>query len=100
MPGERTHYIVAYDISSDAKRTKVASILEDYGARRQYSVFEVSLSDAEYAAMRERLSEIADEDANAIVCWMICRDCLAKTDIIAKPSDKPPEEVDPDVLVF
>lgn len=39
-------YIVAYDISDDRRRSKVAGLLEDSGLRVQYSVFEVRSSQA------------------------------------------------------
>ncbi len=34
-------YVVAYDISDDRRRTKVAKILEDFGDRAQYTDFSV-----------------------------------------------------------
>ena len=34
------HYTVAYDITDDKRRNKVAKILKDFGKRVQYSVFE------------------------------------------------------------
>lgn len=33
-------YVVVYDISSDKQRKKVSDLLEGYGLRVQYSVFE------------------------------------------------------------
>ena len=35
-------YIVCYDVENDRRRARVAQILESYGERIQYSVFEVS----------------------------------------------------------
>ena len=34
------HYTVAYDITDDKRRNRVAKILKDFGTRIQYSVFE------------------------------------------------------------
>ena len=40
-------YLVTYDITDDQRRTKVAKILEDFGDRVQYSVFEMILDRVE-----------------------------------------------------
>ena len=49
-------YIVAYDIPSNRRRKKVSDILEGYGKRVQYSVFELVLAKSKYDEMRRRLS--------------------------------------------
>jgi CRISPR-associated protein Cas2 len=45
-------YLICYDIEDDRQRTQVAKLLEHYGQRVQYSVFEVHLS---RPALREQL---------------------------------------------
>lgn len=41
-------YVISYDIESNKIRTKLAKLLEGYGVRIQYSVFECSLSDKRF----------------------------------------------------
>ncbi len=41
--------VIAYDIAEDRRRTQVSTLLEDYGVRVNYSVFECELSAAEFA---------------------------------------------------
>ncbi|NET61636.1 MAG: CRISPR-associated endonuclease Cas2 [Symploca sp. SIO2E6] len=41
-------YVVAYDIPDDKRCKKVSDLLEGYGKRVQYSVFECVLSQAKY----------------------------------------------------
>ena len=49
-------YVVAYDIRDDRRRTRVAKILEDFGDRAQYSVFEMELDRPErIKALHRRL---------------------------------------------
>jgi CRISPR-associated protein Cas2 len=48
-------YVVAYDIPDDKRRKKVSDLLEGYGKRVQYSVFECQLSQAKYDELRSRL---------------------------------------------
>lgn len=55
-------YLICYDISDDRDRNRVARLLERYGERVQYSVFEVHLGRAEQLAGIEReLREILAE---------------------------------------
>ncbi|NJK28215.1 MAG: CRISPR-associated endonuclease Cas2 [Coleofasciculaceae cyanobacterium SM2_3_26] len=48
-------YVVTYDIPSHKRRRKVAHLLEGYGKRVQYSVFELVLSPAKYTELQRRL---------------------------------------------
>ena len=51
--------VVAYDIPDDRRRTRVAKVLEDYGDRVQYSVFEMNLdTEWRFTAMQNRLEQI------------------------------------------
>jgi CRISPR-associated protein Cas2 len=55
-------YLICYDITDDRDRNRVARLLERYGDRVQYSVFEVHLARAEQLAGIEReLREILAE---------------------------------------
>lgn len=52
-------YLVCYDITDDRDRSRVARLLERYGERVQYSVFEVHLGRPEQlAAIEQELREI------------------------------------------
>ena len=94
------HYIVAYDIPSDSRRTRISKILEDYGARRQFSVFEVLLTQEQYEKMRERLLRIIEPTEDAVISFFLCAECSEKRDNISLPPDKPVEEIDPDIMIF
>ena len=48
----RRRYLVAYDIREDRRLRSVASCVEGYGERIQYSVFICDLSDQEAVSMR------------------------------------------------
>lgn len=48
----RRRYLVAYDIREDRRLRNVASCMEGYGERIQYSVFVCDLSDQEVVLMR------------------------------------------------
>lgn len=48
----RRRYLVAYDIREDRRLRNVATCMEGYGTRIQYSVFICDLSDQEAVLMR------------------------------------------------
>lgn len=48
----RRRYLVAYDIREDRRLRAVATCVEGYGERIQYSVFICDLSDEEIVALR------------------------------------------------
>lgn len=50
-------YVVTYDIPCDRRRKRVADLLEGYGQRVQYSVFECVLSSQKYDELRRRLKQ-------------------------------------------
>lgn len=55
-------YVVVYDISDNGRRQKIANLLEGYGQRVQFSVFECWLSPRQYGDLQKRLGRIFQED--------------------------------------
>jgi len=50
-------YVVVYDIPCNKRRTKVSGLLEGYGRRVQYSVFECVLTAKKFDELRCRLKK-------------------------------------------
>ncbi|APB32484.1 CRISPR-associated protein Cas2 [Gloeomargarita lithophora Alchichica-D10] len=53
-------YLVTYDIPADRRRRKTAHLLEGYGQRVQYSVFECRLDAQRYRELQKRLQHHFD----------------------------------------
>jgi CRISPR-associated protein Cas2 len=53
-------YILAYDVASDVRRTRVAKTLESYGDRLQYSVFLIDTKPAKMIRLRCAVTEQID----------------------------------------
>jgi CRISPR-associated protein Cas2 len=51
-------YLIAYDIPDDKRRKNISDILEGYGSRVQYSVFECVLSTKKYQELKNRLKKV------------------------------------------
>lgn len=48
-------YVVVYDVTDDAERTRVAKVVEGFGVRVQKSAFECVLTRGARAALEEKL---------------------------------------------
>ncbi len=83
------YMVVSYDISDDRKRGKVANLLEDYGRRVQYSVFECRLKDKTLDEMVGKLKPFG-EGGDSIRIYQICGSCLKKVILLGRA--EAPEE--------
>jgi CRISPR-associated protein Cas2 len=71
--------LVAYDISNDARRDRVATELQRYGERIQYSVFVVDGRPAAFVRLAAALRSLIDEEADTILlCDLGPRDGAAR----------------------
>ena len=69
------HYTVAYDITDDKRRNKVAKILKDFGKRVQYSVFECDIDKRAYLRLQDRLVKAMNFEEDTITFYYICAAC-------------------------
>ncbi len=77
-------YLVSYDISDTPRRTRIAKILDDFGDRVQYSVFECLIDDVLLARMMSRLEKVAKEDEDSIRIYCLCGNCEKVIRIIGR----------------
>ena len=76
-------YLVSYDIPDDKRRTRLAKIMLDFGARVQYSVFECNMDDKLLDTMLKRVGKIvSDEDSVRI--YALSGKCLATVKILGR----------------
>lgn len=69
-------YVVVYDITDDKRRKKIADLLEGYGSRVQYSVFECVLNKRQYKQLCSRLQKTIKLDEDSIRIYPITRHTL------------------------
>ena len=68
--------MISYDISETRIRNKVSKILEGFGRRIQYSVFECNLEEKVYNRLYERLLEqVIDSESDSIRIYCLCKRC-------------------------
>jgi len=104
----RAFYLISYDIPDDKRRLKIAHLLEGYGERVQYSVFEVWVTEKELEKLRQQLERwvkiserektaaTADDSAvppngGSVRIYGLCRNCQGQRVVLGagQPSDAP-----------
>lgn len=63
----RIRYLVSYDICEPKRLRRVAKVLEGFGARLQYSVFECPLDDMRLAQCKAALDPVINHDQDQIM---------------------------------
>lgn len=78
-------YVISYDIEENRIRTKLSKLLEGYGVRVQYSVFECQMSEKRFQELYERVFRLAEGAEGSIRFYSICKKCEEKIVTIGKP---------------
>ena len=88
--------VVSYDVVDDRRRTRLAKVLKDFGARVQLSVFECRLDLGQLDVMARRLRKVIDESKDSVRIYRLCNECVVKT--VIQGTGKVTE--DPEVYVL
>lgn len=83
---KKTFCVVAYDIKEDRKRARVSKILERYGIRVNFSVFECMFTDIQLLQVQEKIKKILDKRSDTVIYYPICVNCYTK--IIYQPAHR------------
>lgn len=78
-------YVVTYDISSNKRRKKVSDVLEGYGRRVQYSVFECVLSSTKYQELQKRLRQKIKKEEDSVRFYPLSRHTLSQVETWGGP---------------
>ena len=89
FPERRRRLVVAYDVADDRRRDRVAKLLEDFGVRVQYSVFECVLGPADYRRLRAELEQRVNMAEDAVAFYRLCRRCGARVRRLGRPPPDP-----------
>src|SRR5258708_671642 len=80
----RMHFVVAYDVVQDRRRTKVMNTLKDFGLRVQYSVFECELTMARADELKERLGKLIDAKRDKLHMYPMCDACFFRSESLGR----------------
>lgn len=71
-------WVVAYDIADNRRRSRVIKIIERYGERVNYSVFECMFTCKQLENIRERILKVISLSEDSVIFYPLCRDCYSK----------------------
>ena len=74
----RSFYLLAYDVTDDRRRAKLAKFLESLGARVQGSVFEAYLTDEELKKLKTRVQRVLEMKQDSLRIYFVCETCRGK----------------------
>lgn len=77
-------WVVSYDIPNDKRRRKVSKVLEGYGRRAQFSVFECELDEVKLGQLELRLRREIDEKEDDIRFYPLNRADLKRVRLLGK----------------
>lgn len=77
-------WVIAYDITDDLRRSRLVRVLEKFGVRVNYSVFECMLTDIQLCKLREKLDKLILPSEDSIIYYPLCLACYSK--IIYSPA--------------
>ena len=80
-------YIVAYDISHPKRLRKVATACQDYGVRKQLSVFLCRLSATDFVRLRGRLYDLINLEEDQVLFIPLCGKCVRQIEAIGRPTE-------------
>jgi CRISPR-associated protein Cas2 len=81
---DRSFFVIAYDMTDNRRRAKLARLLESLGFRVQGSVFEGYLSSNEVDRMLKKALKLIDPNEDSIRVYPICKDCREKMTILGQ----------------
>lgn len=67
MSDPSRRYLIAYDITDDRRRTRIAHFLQRFGDRLQYSVFVVDVRPAKLVRVRDELIRLMEPAEDSVL---------------------------------
>ncbi len=83
-------FAIAYDVTSDRRRARVAGILGDFGTRVQKSVFECHLLETEARTLEERLRQAIHPATDCVRIYRLCGACRGRVRAMPQPKTTAP----------
>ena len=76
--------IVSYDIADEERLRKIAKIMEDYGFRVLYSVFECYINRSLFEEMKTKVEKLIDHLEDSMIYYFLCEHCREKIEHIGR----------------
>ena len=83
MRARKMLFVIAYDIVNDKRRNKVSHLLEKYGLRVNFSVFECIFTEAQLSSIQREIGTLIVTKEDTVIYYPCCMNCFSK--IIYQP---------------
>ncbi|MDO5675671.1 MAG: CRISPR-associated endonuclease Cas2 [bacterium] len=70
--------VVAYDIVCDRRRSRLVKLLQGYGQRVNYSVFECQIAPRTLPSLMKEIEAIINFHEDSILYYQLCRSCVRR----------------------
>ena len=80
--------LVAYDIAEPSRLRKIAKIMEDYGDRVQYSVFEMDIDFKIFQTMKRRTEAVLHKDEDGVKYFFLCKRCAGQVEAMGLEGER------------
>ena len=83
------NYLITYDIENNKNRKKLSDLLEGYGYRVNYSVFECELTKSKLNQLLKTIKEdkLYNKNLDSIRFYHLCQNCIPKSFEITNRGD-------------
>jgi CRISPR-associated protein Cas2 len=85
--------IISFDISDDRRRQRVVKVLEEYGVRKQYSLFELGIGEKALLGLTDSLESLMDFGEDRLMIIRLCHGCGERLYFKGEPCARLPEEM-------
>ena len=82
-------WVIAYDVASDLRRSRIAKLMEKNGVRVNCSVFECFLTEREFERLQKKINSLADPREDNIIYYPLCLACYSKIQYFPKREVRP-----------
>lgn len=73
------NFVITYDIPNDKRRKKVSDLLEGYGYRVNFSVFEIIVNQTKLNKIKKELTKETNKKEDSIRFYHLCKNCIPKS---------------------
>lgn len=82
MRAKKDLCVIAYDIADTKRRNRIIKIIEPYGHRVNYSVFECMFTPAQFGKVLLRIDKVVVKGEDSVAIYPLCVNCYARTILI------------------
>lgn len=74
----KTFWVVAYDVTNNRRRSRIVKVIEKFGVRVNYSVFECMLTDGQLKKLQGKISKLMLPSKDKVIFYPLCLNCYSK----------------------